>query len=88
LWQNPNTAALRDPRDLLAAHGFMLLDDDRRSFAYRLRDEQDAQLLLDSLYLPELPASARRRIMLLLRMLALVRLSVPIPIRRLVVQAA
>ncbi|HLK42318.1 MAG TPA: class I SAM-dependent methyltransferase [Thermoleophilia bacterium] len=88
LWQNPNTAALRDPKDLLTAHGFTLLDDDRRSFAYPLRDKLDAELLLDSLYLPELSASARRRILILLRALTLLRTRVPIPIRRLLIQTA
>lgn len=87
-WQCPNAEALRDPRDLLAAHGFVLLDDDRRSFAYRLRTSDDARLLLDSLYLPDLAPSARRRILLLLRGLTLARTSVPIPIRRLLIQAA
>lgn len=88
VWQNPNTEALRDPRDLLAAHGFVLLDDDQRGFPYRLREKYDAELLLDSLYLPQLDPHARRRILLLLRALTLLHASVPIPIRRLLIQAA
>lgn len=86
-WQCPNTEALRDPGDLLATHGLILLEDDRRSFAYRLRNTYDAELLLDSLYLPKLNPRARRRILLMLRVLTLLRASVPIPMRRLLIQA-
>jgi SAM-dependent methyltransferase len=87
VWQNPNTAALRDPSSLLAVHGFVLIEDERRTFAYRLRGKQDAQLLFDSLYLPELSAPARRRALRLLRALASAHLSVHIPIRRLLIRA-
>ncbi|MBS2963551.1 class I SAM-dependent methyltransferase [Actinocrinis puniceicyclus] len=86
-WQSPNTAALRDPRELLARHGFALLDDDQRTFTYPLRTGEQAGLLLDSLYLPGLTPRARRRALRLISALRLVRAGVPIPIRRLLIRA-
>lgn len=85
--QCPNTPALRRPAGLLAAHGLRLLADETRRFAYPLRDRAAADLLLDSLYLPGLTDAAQRRARHFAHAAAALRVSAPIPIRRLLARA-
>lgn len=51
----PNDAALADLSGRFAAAGLRLAADQLQRFAYRLTSRGDADALLDSLYLPDLP---------------------------------
>jgi SAM-dependent methyltransferase len=80
----PNDAALADPAGGFAAAGLRLVGDQRRRFGYRLTGPDDADALLDSLYLP---GASRHRVRAggaYLRALARVHATVPVPVRRLV----
>ncbi|GAB3236380.1 class I SAM-dependent methyltransferase [Glycomyces halotolerans] len=80
----PNDAALRAPSDLVGAAGLTLVGDERRRFVFRLRNAEDAELLVRSLYLPGL---SRRRLGAALRWArawARIGREVPIPVRRLI----
>lgn len=85
--QSPNTAALRQPGELLAAHRLRLLSDQQRRFAFTVRNRDDADLLLDSLYLPTLDATAMRRARRVGHAISPLRPTVRIPIRRLLIRA-
>ncbi len=54
----PRSDVATDPHPLLTAAGFEVVSDDRRRFGFRVTCRADADLLVDSLYLPNL--SARR----------------------------
>jgi SAM-dependent methyltransferase len=72
---------------LLARHGLRVLADDRRRFGYRMRGRADADQFLASLYLPGLPAVRYRLARDWLRLLAVLRLQLPVPLRRIVAAA-
>src|SRR6266704_793357 len=80
----PNDRLLRRLPDLLAAAGLRLVIDERRRFAYRLAAAADAEVFLASLYLPGLSTRRYRAARVLLRTAARARLSLPVPVRRLV----
>jgi SAM-dependent methyltransferase len=80
----PNDRLLRRLPDLLAVAGLRLVTDDRRRFAYPLATAADAEVFLASLYLPGLSARRYRAARVLLRAAARPRLSLPVPVRRLV----
>jgi SAM-dependent methyltransferase len=77
----PNDEPLRRAPAVLAAAGLRLIADQRRRYAYRLTSTADADLFLDSLYLPDLPAARYRAARTLLHTLARARVRVPVPIR-------
>jgi hypothetical protein len=58
--------------------------DDRRRFGCRLHGPADADLFLDSLYLPGLPAARYRAAQAWLRLLALCRAEFPVPLHRII----
>jgi SAM-dependent methyltransferase len=78
----PGDLALRHVAPLMSRAGLHLMGDERRRFGFRPSDPTDADLFLDSLYLPGLTESARRRGRRVLRAAGAVRADVPIPIRR------
>jgi SAM-dependent methyltransferase len=80
----PNDAALANPSSGFAAAGLRLVGDESRRFTYRLTGPGDADLLLDSLYLPGVSRHRVRAGRAYLRALARVGATVPVPIRRLV----
>ncbi|ROO52016.1 methyltransferase family protein [Micromonospora sp. Llam0] len=80
----PNDAALRRLPDLLTGAGLRLVDDERRRFGYPLLDAAAADRFLASLYLPDLPGYRYRTARTALRGLARARLTVPVPVRRIV----
>lgn len=80
----PNDAALRDPHRLFSEAGLTLFSDERRRFRYRLGQREDADLLLESLYLPETGPGRSRAARAWLRGCAKAKAEFPIPIRRLV----
>ena len=80
----PNDRLMRELPDVLAGAGLRRFTDDRRRFPYRLRSRADADLYLDSLYLPGLPAGRYRAARAFLRTLARTGISLPVPIRRVV----
>lgn len=80
----PNDPALADPSGLVAAAGLRLVSDQSRRFSYRLSTRDDADALLDSLYLPGVPGHRVRTARTYLHGLARIHATVPIPIRRLV----
>jgi SAM-dependent methyltransferase len=84
----PNDEPMRRLPHLLAAAGLQPITDQRRRYAYPLRTSADADLFLDSLYLPELPPARYRAARTVLHNLARMRAVVPVPIRRVVATAA
>jgi SAM-dependent methyltransferase len=70
----------------LRSAGLTVIADEHRRFRYRLRVRADADLLLASLYLPDLPEWRRRAARTYLRALARARVSLPVPIRRITAQ--
>ncbi|WP_395293774.1 class I SAM-dependent methyltransferase [Kitasatospora hibisci] len=83
----PNDHALRRPRAALAAAGFTLATDRRRRFAVTLDRPGDAELLLDSLYLPGLDPARRRQALRVLRRAADRHTEIPIPLRQIIARA-
>jgi SAM-dependent methyltransferase len=79
----PAGTALPHIPGLLAEAGLHVISEERRRFAYPLRDVADADLFLDSLYLPGLPAPRYRAARTYLRALARTHRALPIPLRRL-----
>lgn len=57
----PGDTAMRNLGRLMPAAGFTVVSDRRRRFVYRLDSAAAGTLLLDSLYLPGVPARRRRR---------------------------
>lgn len=84
----PNDGLLEALPDVLARVGLRRLTDDRRRFPYRLRSRADADLFLDSLYLPGLPRGRYRAARAFLRTLARTGINLPVPIRRVVADRA
>lgn len=84
----PNDTDLHRLSALLADVGLRLVGDERRRFGYRLGRPADADRFLASLYLPGLPSARRRAAAAWLRSLARVQATMPVPIRRLVVETA
>jgi SAM-dependent methyltransferase len=80
----PNDAALADPTETFNHAGLRLAADHTRRFNYRLTTTAHADALLDSLYLPGLPAWRVHAARTYLRALAQGNATVPVPIRRLV----
>lgn len=79
----PVGTALPHIPGLLAGAGLHVISEERRRFAYPLRNIAGADLFLDSLYLPGLPASCYRAARTYLRALARTHRALPIPLRRL-----
>lgn len=78
----PSAEELSDAASLMGGAGLRLTTDECRRFDYPLASAADADLLLDSLYLP---GASHRRLVLArayLRMLAHTRANFPLPIRR------
>lgn len=84
----PNDRMLHRFPVALRAANLTLIADESRLFTYRLRTDCDAERFLTSLYLPGLPQWRRRAARAYLRVLTHARISVPIPIRRVIVQQA
>jgi SAM-dependent methyltransferase len=80
----PNDGPLRQLPSLLAAAGLRPISDERRRFPYRLHSSADADRFLASLYLPDLPLLRYRLARRYLHTLIPARISLPVPIRRLV----
>jgi SAM-dependent methyltransferase len=80
----PNDRLLPHLPALLARAGLRLLGDERRRYNYRLTDTADAETFLASLYLPGLPARRYRAALALLRTMARARVTLPVPVRRIV----
>ncbi|MEO3784086.1 class I SAM-dependent methyltransferase [Actinocorallia sp. B10E7] len=80
----PGDEAVARLPELLAESGLRPDGDERRRFGYRPGSPDDAAALADSLYLPGLPPSRRRRVRHYLGGLARVGAEVPIPIRRII----
>jgi SAM-dependent methyltransferase len=80
----PGDQALADVESLLAASGLSLVSDERRRFGYRLRGMEDAEVFVDSLYLPGIGDSAVRRARTVLRTAAQVHAELPVPVRRII----
>lgn len=85
--RSPNNAALADAGALLARHRLRLTSDGQRRFGFRLRTGADARLVLDSLYLPGMTPARKAALSRIASAAAIVRPTVPIPIRRLVAVA-
>lgn len=84
----PNDPALRDLASHLHHAGLRLSIDRHRRFGYRLHTRADADQLLASLYLPDLPATRYRTARRYLHTLARLRTEFPIPIRRITATTA
>lgn len=82
----PNDHLLRRSEALFEAAGLTVCSDESRLFRYPLGSAADAELLLSSLYLPELPRWRRRAALAYLRTLARAGVRLPVPIRRIVAQ--
>jgi hypothetical protein len=80
----PNDLALADAASLFRAAGLRLVADEARRFSFRLATPGDADLLLDSLYLPAVRSWRVRAARAYLRALARAHAAVPVPLRRLV----
>jgi SAM-dependent methyltransferase len=80
----PNDEPMRRLPALLRPAGLVLVGDQHRRFAVPLRTAADADLVLASLYLPDLPERRRRAARAYLHALARARASLPLPIRRVV----
>ncbi|NUP46352.1 MAG: class I SAM-dependent methyltransferase [Catenulispora sp.] len=85
--RSPNNAALADAGAAFARHRLRLIGDEQRRFSFRVRTGADAQLLLDSLYLQGTGPARMRVLSVAVRTAAVMRPSVPIPIRRLIARA-
>lgn len=84
----PNDTPLHDLEALLRQAGLRIESDERRRFGYRLRDRNDADLLLRSLYLPGVRPWRRRMAGGYLRWSARLGIEVPVPIRLVVARRA
>ena len=80
----PNDAELRRLGPALAQAGLRLRGDERRRFAAPLQTADDADLVLDALYLPEVPDRRRARARRLLRGFARPGRRLGLPLRRVV----
>ncbi|WP_165990002.1 methyltransferase domain-containing protein [Streptomyces sp. YIM 98790] len=82
----PNDALLSGDRlaGTLAAAGLRAVTDERRRFSFRLSRAQDAELFLDSLYLPGLPGRRRGAARAWLRAAARAKAGFPVPLRRII----
>ncbi|MFC1417715.1 class I SAM-dependent methyltransferase [Streptacidiphilus cavernicola] len=83
----PNDDALRTVPAVLEAAGLDLLIEERRRFTLPLTGPADAQLLLDSLYLPALTPAGHRRALRTLRSVAAAGIEFPIPLKRFTARA-
>ena len=80
----PAGSALHHLAALLTGAGLRVQGDERRRFGYRLREPADADEFLSSLYLPGLPRGRYRLARAYLRLLARLRLELPVPLRRVI----
>ena len=55
----PNPAVVRDPGGVLRDARFVVKDDVRKRFSFRIADEAAADAFVDSLYLPDVPPPRR-----------------------------
>ncbi|MGP3919839.1 class I SAM-dependent methyltransferase [Nonomuraea sp. 10N515B] len=84
----PGDRPLGRAPELFARSGLRVVGDERRRFGYPLRGPRDADLLLESLYLPGLPASRRRWARRYLRLLTMAEWEMPVPVRRILAVAS
>jgi len=83
----PNDRLTPRLRTLLHVAGFRIDSDESRRFGYVINEAADADLLLESLYLPGLSPARYRWAGTYLRALAKADLELPVPIRRVVATA-
>jgi SAM-dependent methyltransferase len=83
----PNDPQLPHLASTLTAAGLHVVPDEYRCFRYPLRGGADTDMFLASLYLPDLPEWRGRAARTYLRALARTRISLPIPIRRIIARA-
>lgn len=84
----PNDGALRDAAGLFARSGLRLEGDVRRRFAFPLSNPEAADLMADSLYLPDLAEHRVRSLHRYLRGAVHLNAVMPVPIRRFVAHPA